>query len=285
MATEEERTKKWLRTRQFLLLFMLLACSIPLLYPIGLPVTVSSYTKKFYNYIESLDPKKDVIWFAFDYEIFEYASLEAYKVVFEHLAQRRIQFVISTLNPWIMTLLWKQISETHYFDLSGLNYGTDYVLLKYVGSGEVILSQFAKDIRSLIPTDYFGTPLAQIPLMNHINKATDFSGIIYTGSASDMYDRQIRTIYKLPYYFINSPLDYTNVLGKVRAGILDSFLNGASGAAEYEFLVGKPGRGIASMDAYSVTMILIFVFVGSRLIRDIYPYASKRFLSTKEKEV
>jgi hypothetical protein len=46
-----------------------------------------------------------------------------------------------------------------------------------------------------------------------------------------------------------------------QAGMVDGILNDLTGAAEYEFLAGRPGRAIISSDALSAAHIFLLVIV------------------------
>jgi len=52
--------------RRWLFLLVFLGVAIPIIRPVGLPVTTTASTRMAYEYVERLEPG-DVVWLSFDY--------------------------------------------------------------------------------------------------------------------------------------------------------------------------------------------------------------------------
>lgn len=66
---------------------------------------------------------------------------------------------------------------------------------------------------------------------------------------------------------------YSGLQHYIRSGQLKGFLGGLRGAAEYELLVGAPGKGCAGMDAQSLGHVTIIVFL---ILGNIGYFAAKK---------
>jgi uncharacterized membrane protein YeaQ/YmgE (transglycosylase-associated protein family) len=70
----------------------------------------------------------------------------------------------------------------------------------------------------------------------------------------------------------------TNIMPAYEAGIIQGVIAGLRGGAEYEFLIGQPGAGLAGMDSisFSHSMVIILLILGN------LGYAVQRFSGGEE---
>jgi hypothetical protein len=149
-------------------------------------------------------------------------------------------------------------------------YGENYVNLGFVPGGTAGYGvQFAIDPRIAISTDYHGTPLNDIPLMQEIFQQMADEGkrfmqipkmVVHTGIMfTEMY------LWVLPYRKTAIAI-FTTMLAMLHqphydAGIVDGCLYGPRGGAELEtLLLEEPGPVSALVSALSLQHTSLFVF-------------------------
>lgn len=256
----------------YLILFVFV--SYPLIFPVGLPLTVTPETRAVYDYIESLTPGA-VVAVSFDYSPSSYSEQHPQAVaIMEHL-MRKPGVKIICLSFWEQgPVLAEEILRS--IDTHGKQYGIDYVHLGYVSGGETAMSAFAGDIHKTFPVDYRGNPIETLPMMANIRTAKDLS-LLFTIAAGSPgipeFARQIQGPYKVPFagglVAISVPISMPYLQSKQMLGLLA----GLRGAAEYEQLLHMKGKGTIGMDAISFSHLVVLAFI---LIANIAYVANKK---------
>jgi hypothetical protein len=140
-------------------------------------------------------------------------------------------------------------------------YGVDYVNLGFMSGDESACMKFAENIKGLYSTDYYGTPVADIPMLKNINSYLDYDIIVYAVRTADDVPFRIwvgtfhKPLVKIASYAL-PPVDF------FQGGLIKGFVRGTIGAAEYEKLLNRPGLELAQIDAISLFFLfLIFVVI------------------------
>lgn len=166
------------------------------------------------------------------------------------IAKKHIPFVMIAFTVGGPTMIARFVTNIKpILDAAGYVYGVDYVNLGYIPGGEPGVAAFCRDIWALTPTDTYGTPISDIPLMKRVRTASDFKLFWYMGSGiyeSLGYIRQIIDPYKLPAVFLGgagmdvpwSPYYPYSVVGMAV---------GTRGMAELEVVFKVTGTGIARL--------------------------------------
>lgn len=124
------------------------------------------------------------------------------------------------------------------------------------------------NIHTAVSTDYFGTPIEDIPLIQEIGVPSNFALVAYlttSGGIAEGWVYQAYSAYALPllggFLSMMTPSLKPYYDTRQLLGILD----GLKGAADMEFLVGVPGDAIRSSDilSFTQTMVLIFIIIGN----------------------
>jgi len=159
-------------------------------------------------------------------------------------------------------------------DQMGAVYGTDWVNLGYIAGGEVGMSAFADNAWAAKPTDYQGTLVSTIPLMQHVRTIQDITMLVSIESGTPGLEEFIRQWW-------NRKTTLKMLIGALgvsipgfepyRPHVIQSYLPGGKGASEYISLVGKkvpailPGqmgkKAVGVNDALSTSHILVIIFV------------------------
>ena len=242
---------------------LLLVTCIPIIFPMGLPIPVSSQTTDFKKAVDALPPGSVV---AFGFQMSNIGQIPqygpGYQVITKYLASRKLKVVyvcVSDVSPLTVEDVIKSSGvEATY----GWKSGEDYVITPYIAGEETALASFASDVQGTVATDYYGTPVSQIPLMKNLRTLADFKLAIAsygTFTFADMFARQWAGKYP------SVPWVVFGMLGTVAAyypslarGVLDL----DRGGAEFEVLTRLPGVYSSRMDArnlYGFTLVILLL--------------------------
>jgi hypothetical protein len=238
--------------RQIIFLVVLVLTFLPAFYPIGLPLPQYFLTNKVYNAINSLNPG-DLVLISFDFSPGEWVELGiAMKDIMQHLFIKHARLVIIAFSPNGPALANKVLSE---IDLKGAVYGKDYVVLGYIPGDEAGMAAFVSNPK-MFTVDYYGNPIANMPIMNAFNTISDFKMYIFACYTwVDPWLRQFSGKVGMIIGVLSADI-VPQVMPYINSGQMYSLIRGSRGAAEYEQLMGIKGEATAFMDAASLTVSL-----------------------------
>ena len=245
---------------KIIMIILLILLIIPLAKPLALPLAISKNTKHFYEIIDGFKPGAKVL--------FNYIPTTAtmgdlcppsvpviYHLYTKHV---KIYFVGVGVADGILTLIDTQVFSTIPPEKFGYKYGEDWCNLGFLAGGDITWATFAKDIRAAVKFDRYGNPIDSLPMMKEINSIKDFDYVIHCGESITILVRQWGDPYKIPLLVISTtaavPMD---VIPFYRTGQIYEYLGGLGAGAEYEKLVNRPGKAIASVDAITLTHIFL----------------------------
>ncbi len=246
--------------RRYIFLMIALTVIVPLLFPIGMPVTVTKEVQAVYDYIENLPPGSTIM-LAMDYDPAALAELYPMNIaVLRHAYSRNIKVIGMTL--WITGATLGNLAMREAAEGIAQE-GEDYVYLGYVAGYASVVMGMGEDISNVYPTDYGGRPLSELPAMKGVKNYKDIDLLIdlaagatpelWIAYAGSKYGQTIAVgctaVSAVGYYpFLNS----NQIIG---------LIGGMKGAAEYENLIEARGTATAGMDSQSIAHILIIVLI------------------------
>ncbi|HID94493.1 MAG TPA: hypothetical protein EYP53_00355 [Candidatus Latescibacteria bacterium] len=248
--------------RRIIFCTVALAVIIPLLRPIGFPVSVSPSVKKLYDAIEALPPGSRVLM-SFDYD--PSTMPEVYPMNFsiaKHCFKRGLK--VYGMALWATGVSLGQDALEKAAKQYDKAYGVDYINLGFKAGGIVVISAMAENVVETFPEDYAGRSVGQFPVMKGVRNFDDFD-LIVDFSAGDpgviqwimiAYGRYGKKV-GAGCTAVSAPAFYPYL----NAGQLVGLLGGMKGAAEYEKLMDYMGTATAGMDAQSVVHALIVFYV------------------------
>ena len=247
--------------RRIVYLLMIIVVVIPILRLIGLPILTGERSRTFRKVIDAL-PAGSVVWYGVDTGMGGWPELKAAALgVAQHLFLRpvKIMFVSFALEgPMIYELLIKTVSIP-----PDKKYGTDYVYLGFFAGGETAIAALAADIHKLAKADHYGTPLTDLLMMKDLKSVKDFALAITVTPATDTLDGYVRQL--VAPYGTKYAIICLGVMGPAAEPFYPAqavgLMVGARVGAEYELLIGRPGPGLASMDAQSMAHALAVIFI------------------------
>jgi len=255
--------------RRWIFLIIGLVVLIPLMYPLSLPVRAGKDSQQVYDFVESLEPNSKIL---LSVEYGPSTKPEIHPMVTSLL---RHLFGLKRGHKVYVTCLWADgqfMAEEALDEVAvneyGLTYGEDFVLLGFRPGAEAVVKGIVSDIRKVFTIDAKGTKLAEIPMMEGINRFEDFD-FLFSGSAG--YPGTTEWVLfasdptGVPMSTGTTSIIVNEMMPYVLGGQIQGILAGMPGAAEYEKLIGVKGIGTSGMDAQSAAhfVIVIFIFLGN----------------------
>lgn len=250
--------------RRIIYVIVLLAVAIPMINPIGIPISISPLTTAIYDIANKLQPG-DKVLFSLDYSPGGSPDVHPQAVaMMNHLMSRGVQVVM--VSFWAAGPMYGEQLMAPY-PKSDKVYGTDFTNLGYIPGSENAIRNFGFDV-NIVKSDFRGGPVASQPIMAGLKDCRDFALVIDFISGTPGIAEWIRQV--------QGPLDIKLAVGTVtvnvpttmpffQSGQIVGMLQGLRGAAEYEILMGKRGKAVAAMDGQSLghMAIIAFILVGN----------------------
>jgi len=244
---------------------LLVSMIIPLLKPLGLPLTTPAETQALYDLIESI-PSGTPIAISMDCSAAGYDELAPGTIaVLTHAARKGLKVIGISVIDAGPSLLQKSIEAS---ELGQKEQGIDYVNLGFVAGGETAMASIARDIKGMYPVDFTGKSTSNMPVLNGVNTLQDVELLICVATGTPGVPEWIRQVgdpLKVPIATVVIAGLVADYAPYMQSKQLVGMVPGLRGAAGYEGLVGKLGRGTAGIDAQSVghVVILALVVVGN----------------------
>jgi hypothetical protein len=266
--------------RRWLFLLVLLGVAIPIIHPIGLPVTTTGSTRAAFEFIDALKPG-DVVWLSFDYG--PSSAPENDPMAEGFLRQcfvKRLKVIICALYPLGGLQLANNSLAKVAAEFPNLKYGDDFVNLGYKDGAAAVMRRLGQEIGSAFPTDVRGRPIAEIPMMKGLRDIRQVKVVFTaaTGLIGEYWITQVHQQSGTPIIIGPTAVSAPKYYAYLNAGQLVGMLSGMKGAAEYEKLLAAryPQLGqfykktilftaTKGMDGQTVIhfVILLFIIVGN----------------------
>jgi hypothetical protein len=246
--------------RRIIYAVVFLSLSIPLIWPMGMQVSVDPTTETLYNLIDGL-PAGSKVMVSMDTSPGGYGELASGSTaVLNHMAQKGLQIIAVGFFDTGPSLMETAFGGSAY---KNKEYGTDYVNLGYLAGSENAISAMAKNIPGSFPRDYRGNDTSGLPIMQGVKTAKDVALVITISSGTPGVPEWIRQVgdpMKVPIATILVAVNIPNMTPYLQAKQLVGMIPSMKGAAGYEVLMGVKGLGTAGMDAQSVSHLAILGF-------------------------
>lgn len=230
--------------RRWVYLFVFIACTIPFIHRMWLPISISPETKSLYDCIENknkLPENKDkVVLIESSWDAGSMGENQGQiEVVVDHLFRNDIKFAIFAMN----NALAPQFSEPVIDKLAkkyNKKYGIDWVNLgtKMGVQDWQVMQRIAKDFHGQFPTDYKNQSVEDLPLMGNLHKIDDIY-MIYavTYTPSENWLAFVHGPYGTPVAYGCAGIQSTTYYRYVASRQLCGMLVGIRGSAEYDSML------------------------------------------------
>jgi hypothetical protein len=279
--------------RRWIFLLIGLGTCLPIIFPIGFPVSITPPTKSLYDKIETLGPN-DVVMLSFDYGPTtkpENGPMAA--AVLRHCFARGIKVVVIALYPIGGAAMANEELSRVAAEFPRLQYGTDFVNLGYKDGGQALMKQMGEDIHGVFPVDGAGRPLEQLPLMQRVRNYHDLGLVVSfaTGIIGEWWANLINAQFGTPVAVGCTAVSAPKYYAYLSTGQMIGLLGGLKGASEYERLLiqGYPVTkrvyddttvfsAMKGMDVQTIdhTVIIIFIIIGNVAFFLSRPRATRR---------
>ena len=251
--------------RRIIFIFVFLGVAIPLLMDFHLPIEPTPTVRSVYEEIERVaaeDADRPVL-LSFSFGASTQPEMSPMvRAVVRHLFRRKLKVVGLCLWPEAVGLAQPIMDElaAEY----GLEYGTDYAFLGYKPGAQAVILNLGQSLAGTFPFDTEGTPVPELPVTENVGNLKDFS-FVFDFAAGDSIE-----FWWIPYgqekHRFSFGAGCTAVMAPdlypfLQSGQMVGLLGGLAGAAEYESLVGVPGRATTGMQPQSVTHLIIILFI------------------------
>lgn len=250
--------------KRILYVLLFFAIAFPLVNPVPLPMAIAPPTRAAYEWMKSL-PDGGVLWVGGDYSASSIPELTPAGKAFVRMAfeknMRVIHFTMWNTGANIMNAWLTDVAAEY-----NKQYGVDWVDIGYKPNATAILRHMTSNIIEAAGTDFYGTPLADLPLMQEVLALSPeyVDGIVElsTGSpGSATYLTYVVEQKGIEMVVACTAVSAAGDMPYFLSGQFKGLLNGMAGAAELEKLSGHPDKASASLGAQSFAHALIILFI------------------------
>ncbi len=260
--------------RRIIFLVIGLCTLLPLLYPVGLPIKISSEVRGVYDHIESL-PERSVLFMSLDFDPASKPELHPQAIaLLRHAFRKNLRVVTMTL--WVTgTGLADQI-VTQVAKEMGKENGKDYVFLGWSPGNTAVIINLGQNLYKTFPSDYGGKPTKGLPVLDGVQSLKDVTYLVSLGAGNPGVEAWY--VFGKDKYKFEMGGGCTGVMAPglyplLRSGQINGLIGGLRGAAEYESLIDQKGKAVAGMDAQSATHVAIIVLV---IICNLFYFSMRR---------
>jgi hypothetical protein len=255
MSTGKTPLHKWIW------LLLTLGLAIPLLYPLGITVSISQGTQDFYDVLEGL-PTGSLVVIKADPSPGFYAEFRPwFEAILVHLATLQHKLCIFTSNDYSVTFNERSISDVlPELDALGWAYGTDYVHLGYIPGVVASTAIMSETPQQATINDARNNPVMSLPLMQEYDSGDDVA-VIVTNTLDNLSSAltYFKEVYGTKVLNTIAGAAFSELIAFYHTGQTDGIIPAIHGSAEYEQLTGRIGLASAQMDAQSLGHIIVLI--------------------------
>jgi hypothetical protein len=248
--------------RRIIFVVIGLCTLLPLLYPVGLPIKISSEVRGVYDHIESL-PERSLFLLSIDFDPASKPELYPQAIaLLRHAFRKNLRVVTMTL--WVSGTGMADQLVTQVAKEMEKEYGKDYAFLGWSPGGQAVIINMGQDLYSAFPSDYGGRATKELPILEGVRSLKDVGYMVSLGAGRPGVEEWY--VFGKDKYKFELGGGCTGVMAPglyplLRSGQINGLIGGLRGAAEYESLIGQKGKAVAGMDAQSATHLAIIVLV------------------------
>lgn len=253
--------------RRWVYLVLGLAVLVALKVPFRIPIPISKEARNIYNYVEGLK-EGQAIHLAMDYDASTLAELHPMTLsILRQCFAKKVKVVITALHQFGPGMAAAAIDTAvqRHFERTGerMQSGIDYVFLGYKPYPALVILGMGQNYRIPFPADYYGVLLDSLPMMANIQNYSDVEAILNVSgtSATDWWISYGNGRYKVPLAIGVTGVMATDYYPYLQTGQVFGILGGLKGAAEYEDLVGTPGKATEGMKVQMIAHLIIILFI------------------------
>ncbi len=258
--------------RRVIFLFVVVAVTLPLFLDIPQKIIVSEEVERGFRELADLQPGAKVL-IPCDYDPPSAPELQPMAVTaIKYCLDHNLRMIIMGLwpqgpqqaNAAFETVLGHPVTDTISYNGKTLIYGRDWVNLGFQAGAELLIQRMGSSIPAAFPTDYRGTPIDDLPLMDGVQNFNNIDFVInISAGAPGIYEWVQFAVDRFGVKLfggataVQAPLVYPYF----ESGQLRGIMGGLKGAAEFETLVGEKGKATKFMLSQSFAHIIVIFFI------------------------
>jgi len=255
MATYD---KRW----AYLLLFILVL--LPMIKPIGMPISVSELTEEYYEQLQTLE-EGDIVLASWSTEYSGYMELKPGMIAtHKYFIKNGIKLFICLGHPeglaLVDALLDKELKS--YMEKYDYTYGEDYIILGFALPNQAATLAMSTDFHASVKVDWKGDSIAgtfldRIETGADIDMISDFT----TGAGNPGLINHVVLTFGTPMIQNQIGVSLPGSFMNLDAGLITGLLASTRGGSELELLINEPGPGLIAMDAFTLGHYLLIIFI------------------------
>lgn len=262
--------------RRWIFLLMALGTIIPIITPIGFPVSTTPPVRAIFERLDSMGPD-DVLLISIDYgPTTAPENGPMYSAVLRHALLRDIKVVVIALFPIGGLTEASTIFDQITAEFPEKEYGVDFVNLGYKDGAQAAMRLMSTAMHEVFPLDVDGEPVGNLPLMQGVKSYDDVSAVVSlaTGVIGEWWANLVNAQYGTPVAVGCTAVSAPKYYPFVDAGQMFGLMGGLKGASEYERLLldaypeieaaySDPTvySAIKGMDVQTIDHLIIIVFI------------------------
>ncbi|MCE9582202.1 MAG: hypothetical protein K8T20_06895 [Planctomycetes bacterium] len=245
--------------RRWIFLVLLLVLFIPIACPLNLPgLKPSPGVTRMYDFVENM-PEGSTILISFDFDPASKPELAPMgEAMLRHAFRKKLKVV--AMGLWVTGVSLEKETVERIAKEANVTYGDDYVNLGWKAGSVAVITGMGEDIHNTFPTDAKGNPVGSLKIMQRVHRLKDFDLVVSLAAGTPGIDTWIAygsDKYKFKMGGGTTAVNAPAMSPYLQANQLVGLIGAMRGAAEYEFLLDKPGDAIRGMDAISLGHYLI----------------------------
>ncbi len=247
--------------RRIIFVIIALATALPLLFPVNLPISISPRVRAAFDTVDKQPPGTYVL-VSLDFEPDIQAELQPMAIsILRHCFRKGLKPVVLTLYPAGPGLVERALDIASKAE--GKKRNEDFVFLGYKSGSQSVILGLGESIRTMFPTDFWGTPLDQIPMMAGHNSYADFPLVVNLAGSkiADYYIQIAATRFRRPLVLGATAVMTTDYYPYLSSWQILGLSGGMNRSAEYERLLDLFGDARRGMDAQSLVHVVIVLLV------------------------
>jgi len=248
--------------RRIVYLLFFLVTAVPFVRPVQVPMQIAEYTKSTYQAIEALKPGDFVL---IDVRFSPASAGEmvpAYSSMLTHVLKKpgvRVVWFVTSLSGMIYA-----DDGIRMFEAAGKVYGKDIAQMGFLAGEETAIAAASQDIFKAFPSDNRGTKSDTLEVLKGIKTAKDFALVLNMsdgGLGPLGWVRQANMPFGTKIISLLSQVMVPSAIPYYQAKQVVGLVSGLQGGAEYEQMLGTPGRGMAGMGAQTFGHLYLIALV------------------------
>ncbi|HAI21679.1 MAG TPA: hypothetical protein DCM14_07290 [Clostridiales bacterium UBA8153] len=249
---------------RYMYVFLALALLIPVFRPVGMPIAIDhAFTQPMFDWIERELRPDSLLILDTAYSPGAAAELDPQlAAIFRHLMRRGHKVVL--ISQWELGARLGTTVVRRVADAVGAEYGVDWVSVGWREGGLPWMRSLQDDFwAGMGGVDIDGVPFERLPLMQRLRafRPGQVDGIICFVTGSPGAPTYITWFPEIRLHLGATAVMVPGLTPQLVAGQTRSLLTGLRGAAEYEVLIGEPGRAVKLMDAQSLGHLIIMALI------------------------